>query len=842
MEKLSRQRKVIIFLIFCLSGFSALVYEVLWTKHLSLAFGTTMTAVSIVAATFMAGLAIGGYLLGRFADQDDNLLKIYALLEVGIAVFALLFPPTLAVISALHVWLLKALPNHDIFNHFLQLGLSGILLIPPTVCMGGTFPVMCRLFARSKSGGQIGRLYAINTLGAASGAFLCGYYLIPELGMSLTNLAAVGLNLLAAVVSWIFSKTASQDAPEKGVAPSVPSQVSISIKKRPILTATALIGFLTLAYEILWTRVFMLFLGNTSYAFSMMLSSFLISIAIGGALYARLVKPQLNERKLFVRLTFVMGLSILCTVPFYDQLASAFQWAHDFALDNWSLLTFLSGLIVFLVICLPIVISGALLPAAIAILDPGERRTGEGVGRIVLCNTIGAVLGSLVTAFLLIPNLGSQTSFMALAVVNLVLSTILALIYYTPSPMRYARIALVSAAGLSLAYLAPDWNQGLMNSGVYIYAARYREAGGIDMVLDQERIIEVIEGLDTTVAIHESLDGQHRFFTVNGKTDGGSGQDMKTQLLIGHLPMLLHPQPTDTLVIGLGTGITLTGLSGHPTEKIHCVEISAEVVEASHYFRDTHQDVLADPKTSLVINDGRNLLLTEDPGRYDVIISEPSNPWQCGNANLFTHDFYQLAASRLKPGGLFAQWIGLYDITPENLQVAVNTLLQTFPQALAFRANSDLIIVAGFNPLNFDYMGIQERLKSPGVGEAMRGIGIASAGELIAKHYLNSEESLGEFSKGARLNTDNLPVLEYSAHFLVGEKSAGTLQMDNISSLNEVSQNVALPLTNLGSDLPSVANALRELGEHYRNAGRTNAARNLLMKARELDMQSNRAG
>ncbi|PLX74480.1 MAG: hypothetical protein C0614_11795 [Desulfuromonas sp.] len=839
MEKLNRQRKAVIFLIFCLSGFSALVYEVLWTKHLSLAFGTTMTAVSIVAATFMAGLAIGGYLLGRFADRDTNLLKIYALLELGIALFALLFPPTLKVVSSLHVWLVNLLPNHELFNHSMHFGLAAVLLLPPTVCMGGTFPVMCRFFARNKSGGQIGRLYAINTLGAAIGAFLCGYFLIPELGMFATNLGAVGLNLLAAIVSWHFSKSARKATADNCVAQTSISQTSISVKKRPILTATALIGFLTLAYEILWTRVFMLFLGNTSYAFSMMLSSFLVSIAFGGALYARLVKPQLNERKLFVRLTFFMGLSILCTVPFYDQLAYLFQWVHDIALDNWGLLTLLSGLIVFLVICLPIIISGALLPAAIAILDPGEHRTGEGVGRVVLCNTLGAVLGSLVTAFFLIPNLGSQASFQLLAVVNLILSTVLALIYYAPSPMRYARIALVSTAGLALAYLSPAWDQGLINSGVYIYAARYRQAGGIDNVLSQERIVEVIEGLDTTVAIHESLDGQQRFFTVNGKTDGGSGKDMATQLLIGHLPMLLHPQPTDTLVIGLGTGITLTGLSGHPTERIKCVEISAEVVEASHYFRNTHQDVLADPKTTLLINDGRNLLL-EDPKTYDVIISEPSNPWQCGNANLFTHDFYQLAATRLKPGGLFAQWIGLYDITPENLQVAVNTLLQTFPEALAFRANSDLIIVAGFDPLKFDYLGIQNRLKNPTISEALQRVGITSAGELIAKHYLSSEMSLVEFSKGSELNTDNLPILEYSGHFLVGEKSAGTLQMDNISALNQFSESVALPLANLGNDLPSIASALRELGEQYQSVGRTNAAKSLLDKARELELQNNR--
>nr|NIQ97218.1 methyltransferase domain-containing protein [Desulfuromonadales bacterium] len=253
------------------------------------------------------------------------------------------------------------------------------------------------------------------------------------------------------------------------------------------------------------------------------------------------------------------------------------------------------------------------------------------------------------------------------------------------------------------AILPRPWDQKLMNSGVYVYAPKYAAQGGLQRVLADEKIIDVIEGIDATVAIHESPDGKVRFFTVNGKTDGGTGEDMTTQVLVGHAPMLLHPAPRDVLVIGLGTGITLKGLPDHADCRIDCVEISPEVVKAAEYFSDANGRALEDPDIRLTVEDGRNLLLTST-NTYDVIISEPSNPWQTGNANLFTDEFYRLAASRLNAGGVFGQWIGLYDITPGNLRIAVRTFLESFPHALAFRTGADLILVGSREELKFDYL------------------------------------------------------------------------------------------------------------------------------------------
>lgn len=825
--------KPLLYLLFALSGFSALVYEILWTRYLSLTFGTTIVAASLVAATFMAGLAIGSYLLGRYADQQSNLLRVYAFLEIGIAFTAFLLPPTLQIVETIYIGILHAFPDYQGMAHLLHFAFAVILLLPPTICMGGTFPLMCRFFARKKSGGQIGRLYALNTLGATAGAFLGAYLLIPSLGISATNYLAIAINLGIAAVSFVLSLKIGHADPLDVSKAHRPDQPLLWIKNRSVLFAIGCIGFFSLAYEILWTRLFLLFLGNTTYAFSLILSAFLIGLAVGGAQYARIVKPELKEKELFVTLTTLMALVVLFTVPFYDQLAHLFLTAHQIADESWWLLSFLSYLIVFVVIAAPAVLSGALLPAAVAIIDPGKVRTGEGVGLVVLANTVGAVLGALLAGFLLIPLLGVQNSFRLLAVGNLILGFYLFLRFRTTGVLRFLCPAFL-ACGLLVAIFPMTWRPELMNSGVYIYAQKYLQMGGLEKILAQERILKVIEGRETTVAIHESLDGQNRFFTVNGKTDGGTGIDMATQILVGHLPLLLHPSPDDVLVIGLGTGISLHGLADHPVNKIDCVEISPEVVKAYDYFKSVTADPLQNPKVELLINDGRNHLLTTT-SHYDVIVSEPSNPWQSGNANLFTDDFYKIAAGRLKPNGLFCQWIGLYDITPENLRTLARTFLRTFPRAMVFIAGSDLVIVGAQHELTFDYNALSRRMQVHGVKRALADIGIHTPGELIATHYLYSEEPFIKMAGNAQINSDDQPILEYSARYNLGAKTLGEFQAANMQLMHKHKDKVFLPVVNLGATPLQVAQTLRDLSHGYAKIGKQDAAQNFLQKAESLE-------
>ncbi|WP_303720606.1 fused MFS/spermidine synthase [Malonomonas rubra] len=824
---LTSHQKLLFYVAFLLSGFCALVYEILWTKYLSLTFGTTILAASIVAATFMAGLAIGSYALGRYADRDVNLLRLYAFLEAGITLTALLFAPTLSIVEYIYVGLTQTFPDWPGLLHGLNFFFSAILLLPPTIFMGGTFPLICRYSARRKSGGQIGRLYALNTAGAMAGAFCAGFLLIPTFGLTATGYLAAILNLLIAAVAFWLSFNSNQTL----IKPPVKRFLQ-PLRHHTILISVGFIGFFSLAYEILWTRVFLLFLGNTSYAFSLMLSAYLIGIALGGVFYSKLVHPKMNEKQLFILLTTLMGTAILATVPFYDQLAKAFLVAHQLTGERWWLLTACSFLIIFLVMAIPTILSGALLPTAVAILDPGKAHTGEGVGLVVLHNTIGAVCGSLVAGFVLIPLLGTFDSFRLLALINLALAIYLFWYFSRQTKIGLMVVALV-VIGLIFSFTPLNWNEKLMNSGVYCYATKYLRMGGIDKVLEKEKVLEVIEGTDTTVAVHESLNGQLRFFTVNGKTDGGTGQDMSTQTLVGQLPMLMHPHPEEVLVIGLGTGITLRGLSAHPTDRIDCVELSPGVVKAAGYFTEANGNALDDPKINLIIRDGRNLLMTQSK-KYDVIISEPSNPWQAGNANLFTADFYQLAAAHLKENGLFCQWIGLYDITTGNLRTLTRTFMQTFPRVLAFKAGSDMVLVGAQHELVLDYQQLKQRFVRPAIDQVLARVNIGDPGELIAGHYLFSERALKEFSGTGNYNTDDHSLLEYSARFNLGEKTLGEYQSNNMTALLEAQKKVFIPLVNLGGSPPQVAEVFRELAKGYEKNGRRAEAVHFMRKAAQL--------
>ena len=829
------RHKYQVYAIFTASGFCALIYEILWTKYLSLTFGNTMVAVSVVAATFMAGLALGSFLLGRYVDRRADLLKIYGLLELGIAITALLFVPTLGVVESLYVYWTQRLPDLPWLVTTIHILFTSMLLLPPTICMGGTFPLMCRFFARRRSGAQIGRLYAFNTLGATVGAFSAGYLLIPSIGLSRTGYLSVGANLGICLIAIIMARRyGSADA--EGDSQPNPDRVGLRvIEHRPILIAIGLVGFFSLAYEILWTRLLLLFLGNTSYAFSLMLSAYLVGIAIGGALYARLAHPAMSEKRLFLVLASLMALVVLVTAPHYDQLAYLFQFAHEVSGERWWLLSLFSFLIVFAVISLPTILSGALLPAAVAIIDPGKNHTGQGVGLVVLHNTLGAVLGSLFAGFVMIPTLGLLDSFRFLAVCNLVLVIVLTLWYRDKAAPNWLVPALCSCAVI-LALLPVGWNMELVNSGVYCYAPKYAKMGGLDKVLQAEKLIEVIEGSDCTVAVHESLNTQIRFFSVNGKTDGGTGSDMDTQILIGQLPLLLHPQPDDVLVVGLGTGITLNAMGDHPTKKITCVEISPEVVRAERYFSDVNGYALRDPKVSLVVNDGRNQLFTR-PDSYDVIVSQPSNPWQTGNANLFTDDFYKLAAKRLKEGGVFCQWIGLYDITPENLKIATRTFLNTFPRVLVFRSQANLILVGSQDSLSIDYQLMLERFEDPAIRQLFEVVQLDTPAKLIASQYLFTEQTLAEFAGEGILNSDDRPILEFSAHHNLGGKTLGELKEKNLKALyNSKGSRLVLPIRNFGDDPLVAATNLREIGQSFAELGQYQVADAVHAQGRELSV------
>ena len=431
-----------------------------------------------------------------------------------------------------------------------------------------------------------------------------------------------------------------------------------------------------------------------------------------------------------------------------------------------------------------------------------------------MLNTLGAVLGNSLAALVLIPTFGLLGSFCIQSMGVLVVASFL--YARCAEKFHYYPAVVVGVATIALLIYQPRWHPVLLNSGVYLYTQVKAQKDWLSTELLDRKALFSTEGLESTVAVFQTVNGQ-RFFTVNGKVDGGTN-DMATQILLGQLPMLIHPSPRSVLVIGLGTGVTLSEVATHNVEQVEGVEIAPEVVAASRFFSDINRDVLKSPKVRLTIQDARNYLLINEQ-KYDVIISEPSNPWQVGNGNLFTREFYRLVASRLNPGGIFCQWYPLYDMPPAYLKIASATILDTFPSALVFADPDDLIVLASpdQSPLEIDYIRFQDKFNRASAKESLAQLGVTHASELLANFFFSGSTPVEKLSKGARVNTDDLALYEQA------RPSQGQYLDENRTMLSRAQTStlsVDQPIANFGVSAEAARSNLMQLSISFATAGR----------------------
>jgi spermidine synthase len=527
--------------------------------------------------------------------------------------------------------------------------------------------------------------------------------------------------------------------------------------------ALAISGAVSMLYEVGWTRALALAIGSSTYAFTSMLLAFLVGIAGGSALYSRLSPARRISPAAFGLLQAGIGVATGAIILLFERAPEVFllalRWsaapefvqAAQFAVSAGALL--FSSLLI-----------GATFPCAVAVVAQNRTDIGRQVGRLYGANTLGAIIGSIVAGFILMPIVGTQATLKAGAAVNLLLASALfaagargALRWRWPA----AAGCLVAAAGV---LFLPHWDQRVMSSGAAIYARWYVNASrGQDLaaLLRSQHIVYYRDGLSATVAVSRA--GEHFFLRVNGKLDAGTAGDMPTQLMSGHLPLLLHADPKTVLVIGLGSGITAGAVARYPIERLDVVEIEPAVVEASRFFRQLHGGVLEDPRVRTVIADGRNFLLTTRE-RYDVIISEPSNPWMSGLASMFSEEFFRLARERLRPGGIMLQWIQAYNIRPEDFRMVVNTFRSTFPAASIWNPIRGDFLLAGrreSSPIDLDQ--VRTRFDgNPQVRRDLERIGVRAWPGVLG-FFMLGEADTARFAQGGGLNTDDKLPLEFSA-------------------------------------------------------------------------------
>jgi len=775
--------KALILMFLLISGSCGLIYEILWMKMLTLVIGNTVFSITTVLTAFMGGLALGSFLAGRFIDKIKDPLRTYGILEGGIGLYALLLPLFIAGTEPLFRVIYQTIdPSFYAFS-LIRFLVCGTLLLIPTTLMGATLPVLSKYFVEKQThvGWNVGMLYGVNTFGAVLGSFMAGFVLIPALGITWTIYLAALLNLSICVGMLKLAKNRLQWEPSE-------RKVKLKGKKRKresveeavpegwdtiqwvVVAGIGISGIAAMIYQIAWTRVLLLSIGSSVYAFSLIVTAFICGLGLGSLIISKFIDRR-RDLVLWLAITQgVIGISALLIVPLLGKLPiflaeSVFKSSHSFKYIH-----FAEFAAIFLLILTPTFMMGAAVPMAIKICTTDVKRVGKFFGNVYAVNTLGAIFGSFIAGFLLIPWLGAQNSIFIAVAINIFAAGII--LVHAPSLSFSRRLAgALATAGLALLVWSPisTWDANVLSSGPYIYADEYRGTSakkGIDLGLamkERAQLLYFKEGLHALVSVEKSSQGDVSL-GINGKTDASAkGADVATQLMLGHLPLLLHQNAEDVLVIGLGSGMTLGAVEKHPVKAVDVVEIEGAVVEANEYFREFTGDALSDPRANLIVGDGRNhLALTSR--QYDVIISEPSNPWVSGMANLFTLEFFGLAKKRLRKEGLMCQWVHAYSMSSVDFKTIVHTFQAVFPHATVWEANfgNDYLLIGSPQDLNIDPRLLIDRLGDERMKAHLERMHIRDPAAFLNKLIL-TREGIAPYAKGSPLHTDDNALLEYSA-------------------------------------------------------------------------------
>jgi len=787
--------------LYLVSGAAALLYEVAWLRLLTMTMGHTTGAVGAVLAAFMGGLAMGAWIAGRFTDGLERLraLRIYAALEGVIALCALAMPFAISAMRPLLAWAYADGAGGAVFD-LTRLAASIALIALPGAAMGASFPVGVAAIRDSgfgmrdsKGARSVAELYAANTIGAAIGAALTGFVLLPSLGLFGTTIFGIVLNLVAAAGALILVRT---QEPKNLKEPTERDPLTLMNPMNPmrprIMGAIAASGFVALVYEVVWTRVLAMTLGPTTYAFSAMLVAFIAGLAIGAAI-ASATLPRARRQAIWLGMSIIVAAAAALVAGMAaDRLPIVIARTAGRA-DASFMSVFALDVVLVVAIQLPMTIAlGAALPFAIAAASASRDAAPRTAAVIYASNTAGAIAGALAGSFILIPRLGLQHS-LQLASGIAVVAGLAACLAEPEDAARLTRrgqrsrfaVGVAAIAVSVLAVLMPAWNRGRLANGAYRLAPALA-AGDIETALEAGDLLYYREGAAGTVSVRRLLGVTS--LAIDGKVDASNGADMLTQKLLAHLPLLLHDNPRSVYIIGLGSGVTLGAALRHPIDRADVSEISPEVVSASAYFSTENRDALSDGRVRLIVGDGRSHLLLSDD-RYDVIVSEPSNPWMAGVSTLFTREFFQAARAHLQPDGILCQWAHTYNINDTDLRSIVDTFLSTFPNGSAWLVGaSDLLLIGSTSPIRALESGIDSAWNRAGVAEDLGQVGVSDAFGVLTL-FIARGRDLQRYASGARVQTDDRLALEYSAPRAI----YGRYQTSNIDRLRATAADAALP-------------------------------------------------
>jgi spermidine synthase len=804
---------------FVLSGISGITLEIVWTRQLELVFGATTLAISTVLTCFMGGLALGSWALGKRADRMRSPLVGYAVLEGIIGLSALAIPRLIEhVYPELNRLLVAHVGNSFLLFSLCRFGVVAVVLLVPTTCMGATLPLLSRHFVRGEGGlarigAKVGLLYTLNTLGAIAGVFAATFLLLPALGLDVTNTAAGGIDLCIAAFIVVFrarldprgGAAPREEAPapddEPVFAPEAAAPFAATALQRNVAIAAFFVsGLASMNLQVVWNRVLALVIGSSVYSFAIVLLAFLVGLAGGAAVFSRAVKRLANPVATLALVELAIAGIAALGYLYVDDLPRIFAQLVTGSVDAYEehvgFVQFLMFSVAVLAI-VPVTIGmGATFPLTIRIAAGSLGSVGRDVGNVYAVNTLGSICGSFLSAFVFVPffshyggGIGMQHTFLLSVGLYALLAVALFAVARGPVPRRALSTTAIAAATAVFLVAVPRWDPAKLTLGVFRISLMAH-------ALDEESwgdpdVMAYYDGVTTTVSVE--LWGRHRSLKNNGKVDASNGDDMSTQTVVAAYPLLMHPRGTkdlDVAIVGLGSGVTVGAALQFPLRHVDCIELETAVVDAARHFSEVNHLRFRDPsdpaydwtdpetyvdddRLTVFGNDGRNFLATAK-GRYDVIISEPSNPWITGVANMFTAESFASSGRALKKGGVFGQWMQLYEMSPDNIKTILRTFASVFPYAALFASedlSSDTILVGSFSPLEFDLKRVQRELEDRRVaGELERGY-IADAADIFARLLLVDREELLRFANGPDrerwsalpINTDDNARIEFAA-------------------------------------------------------------------------------
>jgi spermidine synthase len=728
------------------SGACGLVYETVWIRQLTLSFGISVYAISSVLTAFMFGLCLGSLWMGRYARRIRNPLRVYAWFELAIAVYALAANRALGYLLP---FLLQTahglLPTQPLALNLVRFGLSFLILAIPTTLMGATLPLLGRLITREgkAAGAQLALLYGLNTLGGVFGTALAGFWLLKDIGVLFTTIVAAASGALISLAALLLSRQAFPGA-RSGELPD-------NIDRLPAGAAPAsglmhlvvfLSGYAALSYELMWNRSLLLYIHNSTYAFSMILIVFLLGVALGSLAYGRLLARWAGLRALgAVQLAIAayVGWSVDLTgrlpriIERVTTLMGTASWPSALA-------TLAAATLV--VVFIPTFLMGMTFPMAAALCSPGREKTPARIGSLYALTTLGNILGSLVTGFLLIERIGLRNSFMVALAFNLLAGFVL--LFYRPGSIwRWS--AGFAGAGLTLPLFITTIPREVFRS---YYEAKY------------PNIIFYKEEIGDTVMVVEGKRGGRIIRYSDGRGTAGTGTEYANRLY-GHIPMLLHRNPRSVLSICFGVGNTLSAIAQYRVEKLVAVELSRGVLEAAAYF-PSNRNVLATPNLRVEIEDGRNFLLTTGE-RFDVIQLEPPEIHTATVVNLYTREFYELARRRLTNDGIICQWLNVIIMPEREMKMLIRTFVDAFPESSLWAGGGswDLLLIGSPKPIRLDPGQLWARYSRPRVREDLQRIGLRSPQALLSYHVLG-REALSVYVRGVSSISDDRTYVDFS--------------------------------------------------------------------------------